>query len=553
MKAVFLDRDGVINIYPGDFKYVTSPEQFRFLPQVAGALKRLNAAGFKLFVISNQAGVGKGEYSQETLDAITRQMLEELSKSGVSISGVNYCTHPSEANCSCRKPKAGMVYSVIEEQAKNGDTLDIAKSFFIGDTMGDIETAKAAGLKSVLVFSGKEKPQNQANWQHQPDFVASGLSEAADLILRQRLKIIIPYASAGAGHFKAAEAVYNYLKQNYGDYEVSMVDVLEESSHFLKFCYTLGYAYVIRHAPLIWAIGFWMTSARFLRPITRISSRIFNYFDTRPFTGLLIRENPDYIISAHFLTSEIAARLKKTKKIASKLITVITDFGVHPFWLSDGTDIYVAASSVTRDILLKEGIGASLIRDFGIPIDAKFSKIYDKQQLCAKFGIENGKFTLLIMTGSFGIGPIEETVDLLYKEAQIIVVCAKNKKLFARLQKKNYPNVKVLAFVDNVQELMAVSDCIVTKPGGLSSCELLAMKLVPIFTAAIPGQEAANMRILDSLGVGTSAYGARDIMDQAMGYMRHPDKLNTVKEKISLIRKPNAAGELCDAVCLGRI
>ncbi len=367
------------------------------------------------------------------------------------------------------------------------------------------------------------------------------------------MKVIIIYASAGAGHLKAAEAIYNYFKQNYKEVDVRIIDVLKESTSFFRVCYLTGYTILIRYATFLWAVAFWLTSVRILRPLTRPIASAINYLNTRKFARGLIRENPEYIISTHFLPSEIAAHLKKAKKINSKLVTVITDFGVHPYWLSKGTDIYVAASSHTREVLIKEGVDSNSIREFGIPVDEKFRKVYDRLELCAKFAIDESRFTLLIMTGSFGIGPIEETVDLLHKDIQILVVCASNKNLFERLKEKNYPNVRAFAFVDNVQELMAVSMVIVTKPGGLSSSELLAMDLAPIFIAAIPGQETTNMHALESLGVGVSAFCVRDIRDKVLAYKDHPEKLKAVQDRIKQVRKPHAAGELCDAVCQGRL
>jgi processive 1,2-diacylglycerol beta-glucosyltransferase len=367
------------------------------------------------------------------------------------------------------------------------------------------------------------------------------------------MKIIIPYVSAGAGHLKAAEAIQHYLREVYPEVSVQLVDALEESTGFFRFSYLAGYTVLIRYATFLWAIVFWLTSIRFLRPLTRGIASLINYLNTEKLARLFIRENPDYIISTHFLPSEIAAGLKKAKKISSKVITIITDYGVHPYWLSKGTDIYVAASSFTRDVLIKEGIDSSSIREFGIPVDEKFRRVYDRSELCQKLGLDESKFILLIMTGSFGIGPIEEIVDLLYKDTQLLVVCARNQPLFENLKIKNYPGVKVFAFVDNVQELMAVSSAIVTKPGGLSSSELLAMDLAPIFIAAIPGQETTNMYALESLGVGVSARSAEDIRNIVLDYINHPEKLSTVRERIKQIRKPHAAGELCDAVCQSRL
>jgi D-glycero-D-manno-heptose 1,7-bisphosphate phosphatase len=184
-KAVFLDRDGVINEYPGDFLYVTRWEQFCFLPGVAGALQKLQAAGFIMFVVSNQAGVGKGLYPKAELDLITRNMLESLAAQGVQLREVYYCTHSPEENCLCRKPKTGMVEQAIDQLSREGIEIDRAESFFIGDTMRDIETGKSSGLKTILVLSGKEKSDNRQLWTHTPDFVAADLSEAADYIVRK--------------------------------------------------------------------------------------------------------------------------------------------------------------------------------------------------------------------------------------------------------------------------------------------------------------------------------------------------------------------------------
>lgn len=183
-KVIFLDRDGVINKYPGDFEYVKSWNEFTFLPHVKSALKSLSNAGFKMFIISNQAGVSKGIYSQENLDSITNNMLAELKKEDIDLAGVCYCVHPQEANCSCRKPKTGLIDMAIAKMRNSGHSIKLSEGYFIGDTIRDIQTGKAAGLRTILVFSGKEKPENKASWQILPDFTAPNLSGAADIILR---------------------------------------------------------------------------------------------------------------------------------------------------------------------------------------------------------------------------------------------------------------------------------------------------------------------------------------------------------------------------------
>lgn len=181
MKVVFLDRDGVINKYPGDKNYVTSCNGFRLLPRVKEAIAKLHHKGFRLFVISNQAGVGKGIFSQETLDAITSKMLRAIEKAGGSIEAVYYCTHRKEENCPCRKPKAGMI-----DIASKAHSIKAKGAFLIGDTIRDVHTARSAGCKSILVLSGKEKLPNRKNWQIQPDFIFKDLYQAAKFIINPK-------------------------------------------------------------------------------------------------------------------------------------------------------------------------------------------------------------------------------------------------------------------------------------------------------------------------------------------------------------------------------
>ena len=181
MKVIFLDRDGVINRYPGDYKYVTSWQEFKFLRGVKSALRKLSQANCKIFVVSNQAGVSKGIFSQKALDEITQNMLKELKKYKIHIEKVLYCTHREEDNCSCRKPKTGLLKMAIETLGK----IKINKNdcFFIGDTIRDIQTGKAFGCQTILVFSGKEKPENKNNWQIMPDFTAENLLDACRIVL----------------------------------------------------------------------------------------------------------------------------------------------------------------------------------------------------------------------------------------------------------------------------------------------------------------------------------------------------------------------------------
>mgnify|MGYP001587657375 FL=1 len=363
------------------------------------------------------------------------------------------------------------------------------------------------------------------------------------------MKIIVSYASAGAGHFKAAQAIFNYLRERCPDAELKLVDVLDESSSFFAFLYRWGYSFLVRRAVFMWAIAFFLTDFKPLRSFSRKIAIFINRINTADFAKFLIQENPDIIISTHFLPSEIAAYLKRNKKINSELITQVTDFGLHPFWISEGTDIYIVSSGRGREELIRSGVRTDIIKEFGIPIDSKFRKDFDKNELYKKFNLDSGNFTVLIMTGSFGTGPIEGIVDKLCNDVQVLIVCANNKKLYSRLLKKNLPNVRVFGFVDNAQELMAVSDIIITKPGGLSIAESLAMDLFPVFISPIPGQETENIKALALEGVGVYPKDINKIKDIVIDFKKHPEKLISAREIIRKIKKPDALRGIFDVVC----
>jgi len=362
------------------------------------------------------------------------------------------------------------------------------------------------------------------------------------------MRVLITYAAAGAGHRRAAEAIYNYLKDNRKDLTLDLVDILPFASHFFRFCYNSGYAFLVNYAIWLWGFFFWVTQVWLTCWICRKSSLIVNYFSCRKFVNYLIEERFDFIVSTHFLNSELAANLKLRNKIQAKLITVITDFGVHPFWVSNGTDLYVVASEKTRDKLLNMGVAAQKIQASGIPFSSSFTRVQDRALLADKLGIDRNKFTVLVMTGSFGSGPLEEIAESLMRQAQVLIVCAKNKRLFSRLQKRNLENVKVFGFVNDAEELMGVCDVIITKPGGSSIAECLNKELFPIFISAIPGQEQENVKILAGYGVGCAPRNIKQIKELIIDLKNNPQKLQSLKKNVSQAAKPSACQEIAGVI-----
>ena len=179
-KVVFLDRDGVINVFPGNGNYVTKVKDFHFLPRALEAIRMLTEAGYTIFVVSNQAGVGRGIFTQDKLNRITRKMLAEITAAGGNIRKVFYCTHRPDSGCSCRKPSIGSVRKAMKTLDKS---LDSARSaYFVGDTKQDIETGYNAGCRTIFVLSGRENRRYMNGWIVQPEYIAKDLYEAAKII-----------------------------------------------------------------------------------------------------------------------------------------------------------------------------------------------------------------------------------------------------------------------------------------------------------------------------------------------------------------------------------
>lgn len=365
------------------------------------------------------------------------------------------------------------------------------------------------------------------------------------------MKIIVAYASVGAGHFRAAETIYKYLKESCPAQDIKLLNILEKASGLFGLCYSLGYSFMVRQVPFLWALSYWITEFKYLRFISGPASRFLNRLNTRPFREFLIREKPDIVISTHFLTSEITSELIEAGNIKSRLVTVITDFTMHPFWVSKGTDIYVVASGYTKEELIREGIDADKIKELGIPVDARFLKDFDREGLCLKLGLDAHKFTVLLMTGSFGLGPLERITDSLQGEAQVLVVCASNNKLYEKLSKRKLADVKAFGFIDNTHELMAVSDMIITKPGGLTISEVLNMELVPVFISVIPGQEAGNVRALQKYGIGLTPESLADLKRIILDFRDDRGKLKAARDNIRKIKKPDCLKEICNVICEG--
>ena len=369
------------------------------------------------------------------------------------------------------------------------------------------------------------------------------------------MKILVIYATAGAGHRKAAEAVYNGLKET-GNAPITLADSLDYTSPFYKFMYSGTYTFLISKIPWAWGFIFALIDFRFLRGFINSMRRIQNFLNGRPLVRFLEREQFDCIVSTHFFSNEVASHLKRKGKINSKIISVITDFDVHSIWLADGIDKYTVATPWTKEKLRILGVSEDRIAVTGIPTDAKFSneaRPRDISELKRKLGLRENVLTALVATGSFGIGPIEDIVDAVLRTGgenniQIMVVCGHNQNLYTRLKAKEKGLVKIFGLVNNMHELMAVSDVMVTKPGGLSIAEALVSGLPMIFFNAIPGQEENNIKALKQSGVGMSGYSIPQIAEALKKFSFSKSDLQAAKEKAKALGKPSAVKDIISLI-----
>jgi D-glycero-D-manno-heptose 1,7-bisphosphate phosphatase len=184
-RAVFIDRDGTISEEVG---YINHLSRFRLFPYAASAVKHLNENGWLAIVITNQAGVARGYFSEDTIRKVHTAMTNQLAGNDAYLDAIYYCAHhpsvgkpPYRLDCGCRKPKPGL----ISRAARDFD-IDLEKSWMVGDRYSDVELARNAGVKSMFVLSGYgrgEWEHQRAEWKEQPDVIAEDLLEAVRLIV----------------------------------------------------------------------------------------------------------------------------------------------------------------------------------------------------------------------------------------------------------------------------------------------------------------------------------------------------------------------------------
>ncbi len=181
MRLVFLDRDGVINKFPGKGVYVVDEKKFSFVPRALQGIKLLSQQGFRLVVVSNQGCVARGLITKAGLMRLTNRMLKKIQSAGGKIHKVYYCMHQKSDHCACKKPK-----TLLFEKAMKGLRLKRPEVYFIGDSQEDMTAGHAIGCQTILVLSGRSKKKDVQIFLKKPHVIKKDLWEAARWILQKK-------------------------------------------------------------------------------------------------------------------------------------------------------------------------------------------------------------------------------------------------------------------------------------------------------------------------------------------------------------------------------
>jgi processive 1,2-diacylglycerol beta-glucosyltransferase len=285
--------------------------------------------------------------------------------------------------------------------------------------------------------------------------------------------------------------------------------------------------------------------------------RTIERLNTRKLKVTLATLKPDHVICTHFLPAGLLSRMVKKETFTQPVWVVDTDFDIHAMWIYDGMSGYFAADDEVAWRMRDRGVDPERIHVTGIPIMPSFSQQLDRVTCAQEFGIDPKRTTLLMMSGGAGLGGTDTLAERLLRlsdDFQIIALTGKNAALFNAFETlaAKYPQrLFPLGFTDRINRIMAISDLAITKPGGLTTSECLAMGLPMIVVSPIPGQEERNADYLLEHGVAMKAYDVAGMEYRVKWLLEHPQSLEEMRQRLQHIGKPHAARDVLRIV-LGR-
>jgi processive 1,2-diacylglycerol beta-glucosyltransferase len=366
------------------------------------------------------------------------------------------------------------------------------------------------------------------------------------------MRILIATVTAGGGHLQAAAALEEAWTTAHPSDEVKHVDLLDLVPRLQRKFYAEGYVKLIAHAPELYELFFNKTdNPRRLRELKTLRRR-FAEHTNRKFVRLVNQFAPDVVLCTHFLPLEVLGGLKSRNGAAQPFVVcVVTDFEAHALWMEPIVDLYCVAADETKARLVARQVDGERVVVTGIPIASRFSAAINAGAVRRRYGLRDDLPTVLVLGGGFGMGPMAEilaSLDTVEREFQIVVVAGRNVELRRELaaHDRHHPT-HVLGFVSNMHELMTVADLIVSKPGGLTTSEALALGKPLFILNPIPGQETANSDFLLERGAAAKVNRVEDLpfrIDRLLG----SPKLTEMAASARALGRPGAAPAICDAV-----
>lgn len=362
------------------------------------------------------------------------------------------------------------------------------------------------------------------------------------------MRVLVLTITAGEGHNNTAAAIKEGIEAR--GVECRVMDVYKTLNTMLYKAVSDGYLFATRHLKKLYGDFYYLAENRCKDANQNSPMRQANSSLAKMLAKYIDVYAPDVIIYTHVFVGVLLDEIKVKYQLDALTMGIVTDFRIHPYWEETlHLDYVVCADKRMIYNIRRKGFKDSQILPFGIPIHQKFLREISKEEARAELGVEN-KNSVLVMSGSMGFGDILDNVkmlDSLDVDIQILVVCGNNKKLYDDLQKTKFnKTVKVFGYVNNVEVMMSACDCIVTKPGGLTTSEALAKMIPLIIVNPIPGQEDRNVEFLLNNGAAISTSRSLKLDEAIWICFSDPKRLASLKDAISQIRHPDALDRICN-------
>ncbi len=375
------------------------------------------------------------------------------------------------------------------------------------------------------------------------------------------MRVLILSVTAGYGHHATAKAIGDMLTGKGA--EVHTLDVYAYISNLIKTTIDKGYLFSSRHMQTLYRLVYQLAENNGASYFSSAPSiiNIINALGASKFAKVLAGYSPDVIVCTHIFAAQMVDELKKRKKLDDiTTIGIVTDYTLHPYWEDVPRVQYiVTASELLTYRCMKRGIPEERILPFGIPVHPKFNRYQSREDAAAQLGIDPAMRTLLLMGGSMGYADhvkILETLTRIGIPLQLLVVCGNNSKMKLRVDQfaSRYEGgcvVRAYGFVHNVEVMMSASDCIVSKPGGLTVSEALAKNLPMLLVHPIPGHEERNVEFLVNNGMAALITKHFPIDEAVYELFSNPARLQTVRQNMRAVAHPDATERLADFILQG--